>query len=235
MNFAINLEDFAGIADVLMRKMDQTSASTITNNEVNYGFDQNSSMAESTQESPIQNDLEYISANPRRESLNKCVQAAKSPLSRDRSFSVVSRNHNRDLHPDLGVSISPRLNYTRHFSLENAITEGLGQSRLQRSVDMEETDYHNDVSQWNLENMMEMYFRENKGTPKETHKRRRSEWTPNRQTAFVFPPTFTKNEGEQFMKKRFNRRNAVCIYDHVGFSKFLATYISTKHMMTFCI
>ena len=124
---------------------------------------------------------------------------------------------------------------TRHLSIHDPTVGPFRHCR--RAPSTEETDFKNDVSQWNIEAIMENHFRECKEVEEEGgHKRRQSEWTFNRDNKdFLFPPNFSQKDREDFVRNRYCRRNAVCIYDQKGFSKFLSLYISTKHMMTFCI
>ena len=183
------------------------------------------------------------SGRNRRGSMDSCIQSTKSPLNRtkNRSFAeAMDRERSISIAPkkvsiNNAKVVTPRLTCTQHNSFEITAACERSHSYVRSSPKVDETDNQNDVKQWDMERMIELYFRDNHKKGDGSLRRSRSQSETNTDTPFVFPPSFTQKEGEQFMKKRFCRRNAVCIYDNEEFSHFLSNYVSTKHMMTFCI
>ena len=116
----------------------------------------------------------------------------------ERSISVATGIDNHFLKLNPGPLLLS--NRTRHISILNASQAPFRQFRVSPHID--ETDYNNDVSQWNMEAIMETYFRENKDSSttqqhEEGNKRRKSECAPNREMRdFLFPPSFSKRDRE---------------------------------------
>ena len=148
-------------------------------------------------------------------------------------------------HPGISREMNGNIRFlsqrTRHISIQHPIpVTSNARKSLRTCPDVNVTDYGNDVVQWNLDEMLKNDMKEErKGERKQSETRRKSECAfTSRETkdfVFPFPSSFTRRDREVFLKNRFDRRNAVCIYDREGFFNFLEMYISRKHMITFGI